>query len=255
MHPTDSFDRGDGPETVLLLHGFSGTPWELRPLAEELVRSGRRCVAPLLPGHGRGVEELSKFRAQDWIDAGHELIDRLVDGDRRIFLVGFSAGGCLAIRLAAERSRDVAALALLAPALRLSGNARLYRSLFRHSFASRLVRKVPKGRRDVSDETAAAEAPYLPELPTAAAKGLDRLIKDGNRFLPQVRAPSLILYGSRDAVVPLSAARQAAEKIGSGPARLALFPKSAHQLALDTEREAVAWEVARFFGHFSTRRG
>lgn len=255
MNPTDSFDFGEGPETVLLLHGFSGTPWELRPLAEGLVGLGYRCVAPLLPAHGRGVEALSRFRAADWIAKGHEAIDALVREDKKLFLVGFSAGGCLAIRLAAERSREVGALALLAPALRLSGSARLYRNLFRHSLASRLWPKVPKGRRDVSDESAAADAPYLAELPTAAARGLDEIIRDGNRFLGQVRAPSLVLYGKRDAVVPLSAAERAAAKIGSGPARLALFEASAHQLALDSERQAVAWEVGRFFGHFSTPRG
>lgn len=246
---------GEGPETVLLFHGFSGTPWELRPLAEELARGGYRCVAPVLPGHGKGVDELGRFRGEDWIAAGHRAIDELTVGEKRIFLVGFSAGGCLAIRLAAERSRDVTAVALLAPALRLSGSARLYRSVFRHGLASRLWPKVAKGRRDVVDESAAAAAPYVSELPTSAAKGLDRIIRDGNRYLGQVRAPALVLYGNRDAVVPLSAAREAAEKIGSGPARLALFPRSAHQLALDSEREAVAWEVSRFFGHFARSRG
>lgn len=252
--PTDPWELGDGEERVLLFHGFSGSPYELLPLGEGLSQQGFRCTAPLLPGHGIDTETLSRFTAADWFAAGHDAIDRLTADGRRIFLVGFSAGGCLAIRLAAERSREVAALGLLAPALRLSGSARLYRGLFRHRLASRLVPQVDKGRMDVSDAEVAKAAPYLPVLPTSAARALDGIIRGGREALRQVHAPTVVLYGGRDAVVPRSAAEEAAKRIGSGPARLAIFPHSAHQLALDVEREAVAHELGRFFGHFVRTR-
>jgi len=248
---TDPYELGDGPEAALLLHGFSGSPYELRPLAQGLAAAGFRCSVPLLPGHGSGVSQLSQVGEADWLAAAHDALDALLArGHRRVFLCGFSMGGCLAIRVAAERPGDLCALALLAPALTLRGNAALYRHLFRHRWVSRLVPMVDKGAMDVSDEQVKREAPYLGRLPTRAAAQLHRVIEGAKEALPQVRTPAIVLWGARDAVVPRRAAERAAKEIGSGPARLAVFPRSAHQLALDVEREAVAAEVARFFSVF-----
>ena len=76
-------------------------------------------------------------------------------------------------------------------------------------------------------------------------------VRGAHEALPRVRTPAIVLWGARDAVVPRKAVELAAKRIGSGPARLAVFPRSAHQLALDVEREAVASEVARFFAVFA----
>lgn len=245
---TDPYAIGDGPDAALLLHGFSGSPWELRPLAEGLAASGFRCSVPLLPGHGGDPARLAQSTQAEWLAAAHGALDALLAaGHRRVFLGGFSAGGCLAIRVAAERPGDLAALALLAPALGFHGSARLYRGLFRYRVLARLVPVVRKGGMDVRDSEVKAAAPYQPLVPTAAALQLDRLVRAARAALPLVRTPALVLWGALDAVVPRVAAEHAAKRIGSGPARLAIFPRSAHQLAVDLDRQAVAGEVAQFF--------
>ncbi len=249
---TAPFELGDGPDAALLLHGFSGSPWELRPLAEGLAAAGIRCKVPLLPGHGIDAAALGRATVAEWLAAAHDAVDSLLaEGRRRIFLAGFSAGGCISLQVAADRPGDLSALALLAPALGFHGNARLYRGLFRHRPLSRLVPLVGKGSMDVTDPEVKAVAPYLAQLPTSAAAQLDRVVRGAHDALPRVRTPAIVLWGERDAVVPRSAVERAAKRIGSGPARLAVFPRSAHQLALDVEREAVASEVARFFAVFA----
>lgn len=250
----DRLDLGEGSDAVLLLHGFSGSPFELRPLAEGLARAGFRCSIPRLP-HGGDFTSLASTGEADWMAAAHDELDRLrEESGGKVFVVGFSAGACMALRMAAERPGDLAALALLAPALSLRGNARLFRHLFRSRFLARRIPEVSKGRMDVRDQTGRREVPYLDRLPTAAALPLHRLIEEARKALPQVRTPALVLWGEKDTVVPRSAVVHAAKKIGSGPARLAIFPRSAHQLALDGEREAVAAEVARFFQIFVRAR-
>ena len=248
---TDPYELGDGPEAALLVHGLSGSPYELRPLAEGLAAAGFRCTVPLLPGHGSDASRLATVGEADWLAAAHDALDAiLARGHKRVFLAGFSMGGCLAIRVAAERPGDLAALALLAPALTLHGSSAIYRHLFRHRLPARIVPMVGKGSMDVSDEAVKREAPYLARLPTGAAAQLHRVIQGAKAALPQVRTPAIVLWGAKDAVVPRRAAERAAKGLGSGPARLAIFPASAHQLALDLEREAVAAEVARFFSVF-----
>ena len=121
----------------------------------------------------------------------------------------------------------------------------------RKQILARLVPLVGKGSMDVTDPEMKRVAPYLAQLPTSAASQLDRLVRGAHEALPRVRTPAIVLWGARDAVVPRKAVELAAKRIGSGPARLAVFPRSAHQLALDGEREAVASEVARFFAVFA----
>jgi carboxylesterase len=246
----DAIDTGRGPEAVLLLHGFSGSPFELHPLAERLA-SGYRVFAPLLPGHGGDATALGDTGIDDWLRGARAGYDRLRRDHRRVFVAGLSLGGLLALLLGADDRRDVAALALLAPALAFRGTSRLYRDLFRLPLAARCLPRVPKGGSDLTDPAMLARMPACPYVPTSCAKDLAEAARRAERALPLVRAPALVLYGARDAVVPRRAVERVARRVGSGPARLAVFPRSAHQLALDVEREAVADEVERFFGHFS----
>ncbi|AKU92293.1 alpha/beta hydrolase [Vulgatibacter incomptus] len=249
---TDPFSLGEGDDGVLLLHGFSGSPFELRPLAEALAEGGFRCLCPLLPGHGRDWERLAHVGENEWLAVADEALEGLrAAGCKRLFVVGFSMGGALAIRLASGRGRSIAGLALLAPALSLHGSSQLYRSIFRQRWATRLWPWVSKGAGDIQDRNVVIPGP--PRIPTSAASTLDRVIRGAHEALPGVETPAIVLWGAHDRVVPRSAARVAAERIGSGPARLVVLPRSAHQLALDYDRLTVATEVAGFFGQISGR--
>ncbi len=274
--PTDPYALGEGEDAVLLFHGFAGSPFELRPLAYSLARRGFRCVVPLLPGHGRDAERLGTVSEVDWIEAGFGAFDSLLaEGHERIFVVGFSMGGALAIDVAAGRPREVAGLALLAPALALHGPSQLYRRFFRSGLASRLWPFVGKGPGDLADPSVEMPTPDGTfasdrrrardgdahglerlrharrgrghKIPTRAALPLDKIIRSARGQLWRVEAPALVIWGGRDRVVPLAAAEEAATRIGSGPAKLVVFPDSAHQLALDYDREAVADRVGDFF--------
>ena len=55
---TALFVRG-GPRGVLCLHGFTGTPFEVRPLAEALAGRGYTVLAPVLAGHCGTIDELA----------------------------------------------------------------------------------------------------------------------------------------------------------------------------------------------------
>jgi carboxylesterase len=250
----DAIDLGRGADAALLLHGFTGTPFELHPLAERLADAGFRVLAPLLPGHGEGDAALGRTGLADWLGGARLAHDRLRGDHGRVFVAGLSLGGLLAILLAADETRDVAALALLAPALDFHGASRLYRDLFRWPLAARLWPRVAKGGSDLSDLDMRCRTPACPYMPTACAREVALAARAADRALERVRAPTLVLQGARDAVVPLRAAKRVARRVGSGPARLAMFARSAHQLALDVERDAVAEEIERFFVHFARGR-
>ena len=115
-----------GPDAVLLLHGLTGSTFELHPVAERLARAGHRCLAPVMAGHGGSPARLRGVRFEEWIAKAERDLARL-DGARRTFVVGFSMGALAAVALAHAHPDRIDALALLGPALRAAAGGRARR--------------------------------------------------------------------------------------------------------------------------------
>ena len=252
------FALGDGPDACLLLHGLTGSPAEVRPLGEALARAGLRAVAPLLPGHGVPPEALLDVDRGDLYDAAHQALRDLREA-RRVFVCGLSAGALLAIELCArERLRegdpDVAAVALLAPAIRFRGNAWLLSSLVGRLPALPLPILMPKGPRDLSGpEPGDSRSPGLRSdgsqgsVPLAWGRELRLLSQEALALSRRVRAPALICHGARDHTAALSGARLLAGTLASREVDLRVFERSGHLLPLDVEGPDVCAAVAEFF--------
>ena len=93
---------GGGPHGALVLHGFTGSPVSMRPLAEALADAGFAVDLPRLPGHGTSVEDLAETSWDDWLTeadrALRALRERTPDGE--VVVVGLSMGGALTAALA-----------------------------------------------------------------------------------------------------------------------------------------------------------
>lgn len=245
MEPAADLRLGDGPRSVLLLHGFTGTPFEVAPLARALAAAGHRCLAPLLPGHGGSFEALAATDLRAWRRGVTQALAELPEAP--IDLVGFSLGSLLATLAAADRPARIRRLALLAPAFDFHGGSRLYRDLFGLPLVARLVPKVRKTGSNVTDPALLEGKPTFPYVPTRLARELALAQDEARRALPSIRCRTLVLWGAHDRVVPRRAAEYAARHVGAGPARFRVFAHSAHHLALDVEAAAVADELVRFF--------
>src|SRR5205814_10602885 len=97
---------------ALLLHGFTGTPFEMRFLGEKLAARGVRAVGPRLAGHATTFDELAATSYRDWFaGADAELADLKRSADK-VAVVGLSLGGLIALDLA-RRNPDLVALVCL----------------------------------------------------------------------------------------------------------------------------------------------
>ncbi len=110
-HSPSTQEGGKG--VALLVHGFPGTPAELRSLADALHRTGWTVRQMRLPGHGSAYRSLLQTRAPEWERAVLEELAVLQVMHRPVLLVGYSLGASLSIPVAAERNPD--GLVLLAP--------------------------------------------------------------------------------------------------------------------------------------------
>jgi len=85
-----------GPAGCLLLHGFTGTPSEMRPLGQRLAARGYTVCAPLLPGHGTRVDELARTTWEEWFSAALESWSELGKQASERVVAGLSMGALLA---------------------------------------------------------------------------------------------------------------------------------------------------------------
>src|SRR5579862_2150885 len=89
-----------GPHGVLVLHGFTGNPVSMRPLAEAIAAQGHTVELPLLPGHGTAVEDMLPTRWDDWSAAAEAAYDELAGRCDAVAVAALSMGGTLACWLA-----------------------------------------------------------------------------------------------------------------------------------------------------------
>lgn len=242
----DPFDYpGDGAG-VLCIHGFTGTPYEMRYLGEQLGVRKFTVRGIALPGHGTVMVDLLDRRWEDWADAVTREYDALAARCRRVAVVGQSLGGLLALHLSTRRR--VAAVASLAAPLWLDGvGGAIARAVSRGWLAGRLAYLPKLGGSDVRDPYAKAENPSYKKLPVRPLGELLDYMAVVEAALPEVRAPLLVLHATQDHTAPVACAQHIVDRVSSTEKRVQILPDSYHLISMDVERELVAREVGGFF--------
>lgn len=237
---------------MLCLHGFTGSPFEVQPLADRLAGAGYRVAVPTLAGHGAGVAALEATGWRDWLRSAEEAFDALAAVSRaRVAVLGFSMGGLLALQLASTRSARIAALAVLATPLRLTaaqvGGIRVLGALPR-ALRRGPLRAVPKlFGSNVSDARVRRANPGLRAMPVVGLRSLLELMANTRAALGGITTPALVIHGRKDRTVPLAASIELADAL-AGAQRLWL-DRSRHLVGVDVERALVADTVASFLGN------
>jgi carboxylesterase len=238
---------------VLCLHGLTGTPYEVAPLAHALAAAGFSVSAPLLAGHGQTTAVLAATRWQDWLASAEAAFEQLVQtsGGGRVAVLGFSMGGLLALRLARLRPDGISALVALSVPLRLRpwqiAAARAWRLLpgFLHRGPLAVMRKRGGGS-DVTDAEVRRENPGLPEIPL---RGIAEVVELGARIrrdLAFIKQPTLVAHGGLDHTVDLQASVELASGLASEVVNRLWLPRSAHLIGVDVEQARLAEAVVQF---------
>jgi carboxylesterase len=109
----------NGRVGVLVSHGFTGSPYSMRPWAEHLAAAGYTVRLPRLPGHGTTWQELNTVRWTDWYAEIRKAYAELDERCEVIFGCGLSMGGALMLKLAEDVSVDakLAGLVVVNPAI------------------------------------------------------------------------------------------------------------------------------------------
>jgi carboxylesterase len=234
---------------VLAFHGFTGTPQEVALVLDAARELGLGAEAPLLPGHGGRVSELSPLRFADWLAAAEHHYARLAAGGP-VVVAGLSMGSLLALQLAANHPSTTVAVIAIANAMWLKQPwptlpLKLIDRLRLPDFS------LGKSAPDLGDaEQRALHLTYNAQ-PIRAAVSLLRAGEALSAQLHRVKAPTLLLHGALDAVAPVENAWRVAVRLGALDKRTVIYPRSRHILTRDVERDAVRADILQFLGRFA----
>lgn len=229
-----------GSHGVLLLHGFTGMPPELRLMAEALHREGHTVLCPRLAGHGTSPEDMAHTDAEDWYDSAADGYALLAGAARRISVVGHSMGALLALRLAAQKCVE-SVVTLAAPIFIDEGRGMKYLPP-RSECIGRFHPKLRKSLRDVPEF---CNMTYE-KMPLVAIHEMVGFIERVKMLLPRVTAPLLLVHSLHDHTAQRSSLKYIYDHAGAVHKEVLWLVRSGHLVMLDAERRTVFRRTAAF---------
>lgn len=229
---------------VLLVHGFTGSPVSLRPLAELLSKRGFAVEMPRLPGHGTQPRDLLPYRYSDWRAEALAALGRLRARTQHVVAVGLSMGGALVLDLASTE-KVAGAVTINAQVLDRGGVVVKLAPLIEKlipiapaSAAGLTKNDIKKGgNEDAYDWVAAAAGNSLVrELPKLRAR------------LAEVRCPLLVVYSRDDHSVPPDNSKAIPSLVGTPAEQVSVLEllDSYHVATLDNDLPLIDERIAAF---------
>jgi pimeloyl-ACP methyl ester carboxylesterase len=245
--PCRVWRKGQGPRLGFLA-GFGGLPRWL-PFLDELART-RTVIAPSLPGYPGATGHTVLDSHLDWILAVQQLLDKAeLDGAD---LVGASVGGAFAAERAAIFPRTVGKLVLIAPfGLFDEADPATDPWAQRRDAVAGLMCVEPKRWDELVAPPEGANSVEWPiEMVRAAEAAARAFWPLGNTRLDKrlelIEAPTLILWGDKDRVVPPGYAKKFAAGI-KGKTQVQMVRDAGHLAYLD-QPDAVARAILAHLG-------
>jgi carboxylesterase len=263
-----------GNKAVLLIHGITGTPSEMRYLGSCLDKGGYTAFCNTLPKHCNTLNELKKVTWQEIADACTEDLMRLKQEFSQVFVAGLSMGALMGVHLACKFPSEVSGVIALAPTLFYDGWAN-YKGKFLLNFVWHIpflrnaidVRESwPYGLKDENlrnkidsfyknakasqfyEKVFLFGSPFFPIACLYQAHLFAQVVK---KELSRVEKPILIIHAREDDMTSPKNAQYIYDNIASQKKYFVLLEDSYHMITIDKEKDRVAQETVEFLDKFS----
>jgi carboxylesterase len=229
--------EGSASKALLLIHGFTGSTHQLRPIGERLAtREGWTTLGVRLPGHGTSMEDLIQIKWPDWYNTVRLAFEELKQDHSTVAVLGFSLGGALAFYLAAKKRDLVAGVIGVCPALRLRGLGQRFVPIIKH-----FKKTVSKGEPDPNDPWRGYHV-----VPLETMHEVLKFQKVARKYLSEVKAPILVIQARQDKRVPQKVGQEIAQKVSSNRIEHFWAENSGHIVVFSPDAPAVTEKIRDF---------
>jgi carboxylesterase len=221
----------------LLIHGFTGSVYEIYPLVEHLKKETDWMIyTPILAGHGE-EESLKEASWRDWIASAEVELQKMEEQCDEIYVIGFSMGGLIASYLASKYS--ITKLVLLSPAVYCINPQLLIRDI------SDMVRDFFKDQPSASNSITRYKH-KIKNTPLKAVYNFRRLVKGLRPSIAKIKVPVLIIQGVKDNLVQPRGAQYIFDHVQSKEKEILYLKESKHMICLDCESDQILSKVDLF---------
>lgn len=262
--------EGDNGAAVILIHGLTGTPNEMKFLAAYFHKRGYSVICPRLANHGEPIEVLKYSKWQDFYSSVRRVMieGELASFKGPVFAAGLSLGALLALLLADEFKDRVSGVSCLAPTLfydgwNTPGSSFFlplgYRTLVKHftyfkeeppygikneAVRARIHRYYNNARLENLDNVAQYGYPYFP---VTLLHQLQLLVKHVSSKLQGISLPAQMIQAKDDDMTSVKNSKFIYDNISSEMKEIILLYDSYHVITADQERDVVAAKMENFF--------
>lgn len=247
---------------VMLVHGFTGTPYQLRRYAESLNKQGFDIIMPLQPGAGTSKKDFKKSYFSQWYKCNKDNYIKYRPKYDKFFILGLSMGGALTLRLAEEfGTGELAPTALItisAPVFlnSLIENGVLYSpKVYLSRVAGWFVDEMPERFPPVEEDNATDTVSYDGTFPRQV-QSLKLGLKNVKASLRKVKAPIFLSHSKGDKTVPYENIHYISKRVSSKQIKMKIYDireynHSQHVLSVySSTREDLFKEIVSFIKQY-----
>ena len=237
------FMKGEKKIGVLLIHGFTGTPYDMLYLGNRLNEKGYTVLIPRLSGHGTSSEDFLRSNWRDWLRRVIDSYFDLAGICDKVYVAGLSMGGVLTLILSSIVNPPK--VVTIAGAIMVKSREINLTPLI-SLFSKKFKRKNFNEKYEEKDFKFLSKEYWQYNWPLQA-KHLLKLMKIARKRLKYVKSDILILASEKDETVPIKAAKYIYNNVASQKRELKIFKKSGHVMTDDIEKEKVAEKIINWF--------
>ena len=233
---------------VVLVHGFLSSPAELKGFGRKLADLGHPVLCVRLKGHGTTPGDLRERSWLEWqasVHRGFEIMSLITS---EVLVVGFATGASLALLLAAEKPRGLAAVVAVSAPIKFRLRNLRFAPLLNHLNKLGEWAYVQDGIMPFQlGEPEHPEFEYC-NMPVRGLVELGKIAEMLHQKLPDITCPVTIIHGSNDPIVNSESARIIHDRIGSPDKQLHIVNSDRHGVLHDDIDNTQAIVIARLGG-------
>jgi carboxylesterase len=243
MRGAEPFFIQRGPIGALLIHGFTGTPKEMRPLGDALAAAGLTVLGVRLPQHGTASQDMAHAHWRDWYAAVLDGWHLLRGQCETVFVMGLSMGGALALLLSAEQ--PVAGVVTLSTPGLLFHDQMPWLTRFA-SLVSLFRPHIVKGPSHTTDPDMRARRVAYDVFPVRGLPHFRAVLRQAHAALPRLTAPALLVHSRGDYTIPPENMPHIFGRLGGADKAMFWLERSDHVITEEVEREQLFARVLEF---------
>lgn len=260
------FCLGNSEHAVLLVHGLTGTPAEMKHYGKQIARKGLSVVCPVLAGHCASIDALSQTSWQQWLASIEAVFLEMRKHYKTVFISGLSMGALIALLLAEKYQAEVAGVILLSVTFFYDGwNIPAFKQRFLlplvlysplryflqweetapYGIKCERTRAMVAAVLENKDAQTSEKIGYFKTPATVIYQSV-KLIQAARKCLPEVTTPVLIVHSTEDDMASLKNAYVVEKEISSPRIDTFYIGDTYHVLTLDKRKDDIAKRSAEF---------